>query len=378
MIPDQQHEPPIWRVAVVEWANKDGIAEAIHDELVALGHQASYFAYDAPIPREVDIIFTFAPYGAFLPIASQLAHIPLAQRPTLVHWNTEGIPDLRMPHLLMNAVSYWRSWMGRVIEAREAKLPAALRRRLLTLQNTRMLRFRYVGDYYYAYKQGWLHIFADSSVVYGQLHTRHGLPTRYMPWGSVPRWYADLNLVRDIDVLWMGKRGTRRRSDLLDRVRAELRPHGVEVYVADNVENPYIFNDERIYFLNRAKITLNITRTWYDDNFSRFSMAAPNRSLVVSEPMLPHCPEFEAGVHYVAAPIERLAETIVHYLRHEDERAAIVENAYQLVTTQLTMRNSIQSILAAVNEVRRPASVNHLRRDSRLWPSTADSIGRAV
>jgi hypothetical protein len=65
--------------------------------------------------------------------------------------------------------------------------------------------------------------------------------------------------------------------------------------MADNEENPFIFGETRTAFLNRAKITLNITRTWYDDNFSRFAYAVPNRSLVVSEPLLPHCPEYEAG-----------------------------------------------------------------------------------
>jgi hypothetical protein len=98
--------------------------------------------------------------------------------------------------------------------------------------------------------------------------------------------------------------------------------------------------------MNRAKITLNITRTWYDDNFSRFAMAAPNRSLIVSEPMLPHCPEYQAGIHYVAAPIEELAETILHFLRAEDERRAITDRAYTLVTEELTLVNSVRRVMA--------------------------------
>jgi len=125
------------------------------------------------------------------------------------------------------------------------------------------------------------------------------------------------------------------------------------MYVADNEENPFIFDETRTRFLNRAKITLNITRTWYDDNFSRFAFALPNRSLVVSEPILPHCPDYEAGVHYVSAPIDRLAEAIVHYLTHADERERIVENGYRLVTTRLTLRESMARLMEGVTEYRR-------------------------
>jgi hypothetical protein len=167
----------------------------------------------------------------------------------------------------------------------------------------------------------------------------------------MPRWYADLGLERDIDVLWMGIRGSKRRSQLLDRVRYELKMHGVEMYVADNEENPFIFGDERTEYLNRAKITLNITRTWYDDNFSRFSLAAPNRSLVVSEKMLPHCPSYQPGVHYVEAKPDDLAQSILFYLQNPTERERIVEAAYHLTTEELTFNNSIKHIMDAVDQI---------------------------
>jgi hypothetical protein len=123
------------------------------------------------------------------------------------------------------------------------------------------------------------------------------------------------------------------------------------MHFADGEENPFIFGDERIHYLNRSKITLNITRTWYDDNFSRIAIVAPNRSLVVSEQVLPHCPSLVAGTHYVAAKAEKLAETILHYLEDEEQRLRIVENAYQLVTTELLFRESIRSIMDAANRV---------------------------
>jgi hypothetical protein len=338
-------------VAIPQGNERDGIAEVISDELNALGYKPVHFQIGCLIPEKAEVVFSFGPYGNFLAIPRQLAKMPPDQRPIFVHWNTEGIPDLRIPWKIMSSIAGWRSLLGRVQDSRNgsARIPGT--KRLFSLNESRMLRFRYLGDYYYAHRQGWLDIFADTSEIYAEIHRRHGLPTIVAPWGATPQWYKELGLQRDIDVLWMGTRGTKRRSTILDRVRSELESHGVRIHVADGKENPFIFGDERIYYLNRSKITLNITRTWYDDNFSRIALAAPNRSLIVSESVLPHCPSFVAGTHYVSVPVERLGETILYYLHHEQERSRIVDNAYHLVTTKLVFRESIKSIMDAANQV---------------------------
>jgi hypothetical protein len=323
----------------------------ISDELSALGYQPVHFKIGSLIPEKAEVVFSFGPYGKFLTIPCQLAKMPPEQKPIFVHWNTEGIPDLRIPWKLVSLVSRWCSWLGRVQDSRNGFARIRRTERLSSLVESRLSRFRYLGDYYYALRRGWLDIFADTSAIYADIHRQHGLPTIVAHWGATPRWYKDLGLKRDIDVLWMGTRGTNRRSLLLDRVRSELESYGVRMHFADGKENPFIFGNERIYYLNRSKITLNITRTWYDDNFSRFALAAPNRSLIVSEPVLPHCPSLIAGTHYVSAPVEKLAETIRYYLDHEEERLRIVENAYHFVTTKLVFRESIKSIMDAVNQV---------------------------
>ena len=129
---------------------------------------------------------------------------------------------------------------------------------------------------------------------------------------------------------------------------ADLRRRGIEMYVADNQEHPFIFGEERTRMLNRAKVTLNLTRTWYDDNFLRFSIVLPNRSLLISEPLLAHCDDYIAGTHYVAAPRAQLGETIAYYVTHAAERQRIVDQAYQLVTETLTLKNSVARIMTAL------------------------------
>lgn len=251
----------------------------------------------------------------------------------------------------MSTIARWRSWLGRLQDSRNGSARGPGAEKLFSLMESRMLRFRYLGDYYYAHRRGWIDIFADTSEIYAGIHRRQGLPTIVAHWGATPQWYKDLGLERDIDVLWMGTRGTNRRSAIIDRVRRELEAHGRRMHVADGKENPFIFDDQRTSYLNRSKITLNVTRTWYDDNFSRIALAAPNRSLIVSETMLAHCPSLEAGRHFVSVPVGKLAEAILYYLDHEEERLRIVDNAYRFVTTQLVFQESIKSIMDAVNEL---------------------------
>jgi hypothetical protein len=227
----------------------------------------------------------------------------------------------------------------------------------LSAMEPRLLRFRYLGDYLYAHRQGWVKVFADISAVYAGYLRSCGIPARVAPFGSFSAWYDDLGLERDIDVLWMGKRATKRRSLALDRITAELRSRGLKVHLADNIENPFVHDDERTYLVNRSKISINLLRTWYDENSLRFTLVAPNRCLIVSEPILPHVPQYKAGVHYVSTPIERMAEKILYYLEHEDERLSIVENAYKLTTTVLTFENSMRKMMDACDRVLRTPTV---------------------
>ena len=122
------------------------------------------------------------------------------------------------------------------------------------------------------------------------------------------------------------------------------------MYISPITKKILIFGEERTRHLNRAKITLNITRIWYDDNLSRFTMACSNHSLVVSEPVLPYCTEFKENVHYVSAKIEDLANTIVYYLEHEEERRQIVDNAYELMMAELKFEKSLRKMFAVAQQ----------------------------
>jgi hypothetical protein len=341
-----------YQIAVTLSIDGDGIARAIAVELENLGHHTSFFQLGEPLPDGSEVAFLFGPFGKFLYIPQFYAGKERGKRPAFVYWNTEGLPDPYYPRFIVDMIGQLRSWIGRWSHSSSPFLHQLAAQAVYTKFDRHMTRYRYLGDYGYARRMGWIDVFADISAVYAGLFRQRGIPAIAAPFGSYAPWYADLQLERDIDVLWMGKRATSRRSHILDKLRAQLQSQGVQLYMVDNVEHPFVFGQERTRLLNRTRITLNLLRTWYDENSLRICMAAPNRSMVVSEPLLPHVPQYRPGVHYASAPIDQLAGTILYYLQHEDERKCIVRDAYYLLTNELTFRNSMKTIMDALPDGR--------------------------
>jgi hypothetical protein len=321
-------------VALVKWNVNDELSQVIADELSRLGHRPQNFLHNTELPREADIVLTFAPYGKLLPIARRVAKHPRA--PLLAHWNFEGFPDSRLPWTLVYGLSMLRSRLDGV--------------RWL---DQKMKRYQYLGDYFYAYRRGWLKVFAIISKLHERHYNEHGLPAHFVPWGTSPRFFRTLQLERDIDVLWFGKRRTSHRSTLIDEVCNQVRARGYTMMIADNVKHPFIYGDTRTQVLNRAKIVLNVKATTQSSGFAfRFHMVAGNRALVVAEDFPLSVPNYRAGVHFASAPPEQLAETVIYYLEHEDERRALAENAYQFATNEMTLKNSVHTLMQHIEQVR--------------------------
>ena len=347
-------------VAIAKWTENDGMAQDIFQELEILGHSPTMFLSTAVIPRDAEVVLTFAPWGRFLPLASQIGHIPSRNRPILLHWNLENPADLAIPWPILSTVARFRSWVDRLNDAEKPALRSLVRSGPLRLINGRMTKYRYIGEYYYAHRMGWMPALAETSSMFAKFHTEHGLPTFYVGWGTSPNWYQKLDLDRDIDVLWMGKRRTRRRSNNIEKIRQRLASDGLVMHIADGVENPLVYGDERTRLISRSKITVNVMQNWYDNSFHmRFHMVAGNRSLVVSEHLPPHYREYVPGTHYVSADVDAVPDTILYYLKHEDERREIAENAYELVATQLTFASSVGKLMDLAHTIRQDRTDLH-------------------
>jgi hypothetical protein len=340
------------RVGVVYWQENDGIASEVSRSLEKLGIETIDFLHDARLPSGLDVVIARGPFDSLVPLANQLLACPGSQRPSFVLWMTEQFPNPNLPEW----VRYWggrlRSRAERLAFRQEAPGEWRVNPRWRWL-TTKAHRFRYYGDLYWLQRQGILSVLPVGSPVKIEFLRARGFDPFVIPGIFQYEWGADLKLERDIPVLWLGKIATARRRRLLQQVRTELRERGVEILMIDGVENPYIFGEERTILLNRTKIVLNLLRESWDSNSMRYALAAPNRALIVTEPTLPHTP-FMPGEHLVEVPIEKMADTICHYLSHEEDRGRIVEQAYQLIT-KVSKEDVVAKILEQVVVTRQKA-----------------------
>ncbi len=341
---------PKYRIALHHWGAEGSIGESIADELKQLGHEVRRLLVSDPVRTDVDIVFTYAPYGRWMQIPRQLSRIPEKERPFLVHWNTEGLPPPFVPPAILKTIGGIRSWLDEIIQRFTANTASPAVTNLDGFFKHRMLRYRYIGDYLQARRLKIPFLLVDISDLYARRYARMDIESINVPFGTSSRWYADLDLPRDIDVLWIGSHGSWRRSRQLERIGRALARHGVRFHMVDGREVPFVHGDERTVLLNRTKIVLNLMRTPYDDNTLRHFIAMPNRALVVSEPMLRHNTDLLPDVHYVEAPLADLPETIRKYLDDEDLRTEIVERAYAATTGELSMKHMIGRILYAVSK----------------------------
>jgi hypothetical protein len=338
------------RVGVVHWQRGDELAALIANTLEGLNQEVVEMASNASVPPGVDVVLALGPFGSLMPLARQLLAQAVPARPSLVLWMTEQLWNPRLPACVGRAIGELRSCAERFALRGTPSSDGHARPRWRWL-TTRGLRFRYYGDLHWLRRQGLLTVLAvPSQWMVGFLGAR-GFDATLAYIGSHPQWRAAAAGERDVPALWLGTTGSRRRGRLLRRLREELRDRGVELRVIDGVEHPPVFGLERARLLSRTKVVVNLLRKPWDSNSLRFYLAAPNGAMMVTEPTLAHNP-CVAGVHLVQAPPEQMADTICHYLTHEDARRRIAERAYELVTTELTMANGVARIMERVARAR--------------------------
>jgi hypothetical protein len=168
-----------------------------------------------------------------------------------------------------------------------------------------------------------------------------GISAHWVPLGYHPSQGCDLGLARDIDVLFLGDLKIPRRRPLL----SQLQQDQVNLMAVGDWSDPAYWGEKRTRLLNRTKIFLNVQRYAGELSGQRLLIGMANKALVISEPMYNPAP-YVSGKHYITATIEEMPEVIRYYLAHEDERRAVVEDAYQLVTQEVTVEHALSRILA--------------------------------
>ena len=319
------------QVAVISPVPGDEIAARHVARLAAHGAKVTVSGYLDPLPGHADAIFVFGPFGTLAPLIRQLDGCEPGSRPALVLLQGEQLPNPDRPEWLVNRLGDLRSALEMKAYRRQEDGSWQVRPGWERVIRSG-LRLRYHGDLRRLRRLGLLNgLMVWSRWTADYLNDR-GFPCVPLPPQYNPAWGADLQLERDIPVLWLGKAGSARRARNLQRVRSDLRSRGIDLLVVDGREHPYVFGQDRTRLLNRTRIVLNLLREKWDNNSLRFQLAAHNGALVVGEPTLPHT-AFEPGLHWVAAPVDELAETIACYLENEEERARIAGRARELLET---------------------------------------------
>jgi spore maturation protein CgeB len=77
--------------------------------------------------------------------------------------------------------------------------------------------------------------------------------------------------------------------------------------------------------------------------------------MVISEEMGDTTP-FVPGRHFGQAGLDGLADLVEYYLGHDSERQAVVREALQFITRELTFRDSVTRILDSCSSQRPPGS----------------------
>lgn len=333
------------RLAVVQWHPQDELAKVTSEVWRELGVEVQTLAHDARVPEGPDAVFVIGPYGSLMPLALQLAERPVKERPALLLWQTEQFWNPALPTAAGRTLGIARATWERALYARDGEGRWRIGRARAALTH-KGYRFRYFGDLVWLQAQGLLTVLAVPSDVIAAFLNERGVRAMVAYIGTPPSWGEDLQLERDIPVLWFGKPGSARRAKLLERLTDELEGRGVALMRCDGVHAPYIFGAERTRLLNRTRVVVNFMRQPHDSNAMRYFIVAPNRAMIVSEPTLPHTP-FVPGEHLVHAPPAQLAETICRYVADERARNEIAERAHTLVSTELTMHKMLARVFRA-------------------------------
>ena len=303
-----------------------GTRHVVASILEQAGHDVKQIK-DGPADCSADsVVWIWGNANWYPGLYAQLTAMPRAQRPLVVLWHTEPLPPPKAAGLPWPRLNWWET----------AKF---------------MLRDSNATDVYTNYlvlrrwvKQGIPDVLAAATLGRYEFLSERGIAADWVPLGYEPSCGRDLELDRDIDVLFLGAQDVPRRTRLL----CGLRKNGIRIHAVGSYVDPNCWGDERMKLLNRTKILLNLARTPGEFPDLRLILGMANKALVLSEPIYRPDP-FVAGRHFVSSSIGEMPEKIQYYLSHDAERAAISERAHRLITQDVTMERSVSRILDLVS-----------------------------
>lgn len=261
----------------------------------------------------------------FPTVCRKLQAVPKSKRPFVVIWHYEPLPPPKAANL-----PWPRLHLREIVKL-------LLRHSNATDVYTNYFRLRSLA------RRRLPDLLVVSTLSRREFLAERGITAHWAPLGYHPSQGCDLGLSRDIDVLFLGDLQIPRRRPLL----SQLQQHKVNLMAVGDWSDPAYWGEKRTRLLNRTKIFLNVQRYPGEPSGQRLLIGMANKALVISEPMYNPAP-YVSGKHYITATTEEMPEVIRYYLAHEDERRALVEDAYRLVTQEVTLEHSLSRILTLI------------------------------
>jgi hypothetical protein len=317
------------KVAVLRrWKGKTGFVDKV---LRKAGYHVTHMNDDTFDPAGVDVVWLQGNMNWF-PRARRII-AQLGRRPAVLVWHSEPLPFPRnsgfpQPRLTLREL---------------AKI--ALRDQRATDAWTNFFRIRQMRA------KGLLDLCVVSARSRQTFLAEKGIPSEFVPLGFHAGMGGRLDIVRDIDVLFIGTLDDSRHRRALRFLRAS----GVNVKALGSWKNAQTWGESRTHLINRAKIFLNLQRHAGQFSGYRMMLGMGNGAMVLSEPVHDPFP-YEPGVHYISSTLQDMPVTILQYLADDVARNRIAESGFRLATGSLTMENSVLSVARLMDEMLRERS----------------------
>jgi glycosyltransferase involved in cell wall biosynthesis len=276
-------------------------------------------------PSEANAVLVWGNAGLFPRAFERLAALQPSRRPVVAVWHSEVLPFARASGVRRPRLTT-RELAKAVLRHPRAIDPYTNARRLVRLV-----------------RRGLLDLVVVISEDRREYLAERGVESEVVPRGYHPSFGSDLGGERDVDVLFLGALDVPRRRRVLRR----LERAGIDVLARGDWRDPQYWGAPRAALLNRAKISLNLSRHAGQFSGDRFTLSMGNGALVVSEPAHRPAP-FRPGEHYVEARTSDLAVTISRLLADDEELRRIAAAGREFVTRELTMTNAAAKVLALI------------------------------
>ncbi|MBM4054008.1 MAG: glycosyltransferase family 1 protein [Planctomycetes bacterium] len=279
-------------------------------------------------PEGVLLIFGNANW--YPTVCRMLMKIPAHKRPLTVIWHTEPLPLPKKAQLPRHYPNLREIGKILLCDARATDI------------YTNYFRLRSL------IKNGIPDILLVSTQSRCEFLFENGISSHWIPLGYFPSMGKDMNLFRDIDILFLGALDVSRRKRLI----RQLRERDVNLATLGDWFDEACWGENRTQIINRSKIFLNIHRVYGDLAGYRMILGMANKSLILSEPIYNPAP-FIPGKHYISATIEEMPDVIDYYLNHEQERERIANEGHAFLMNELQLEHSIFHILKLIMEYHR-------------------------